>query len=145
MSQFVRCSRLVWIGVAAISCASCTKTAETFNPVQGKVLFKGEPLGGALVSFHPEGETKLDRPTGFTKPDGTFNLTTGQVEGALAGKYKVTLICSQIPEAAKGGGLSTGGLETEDSLQGAYANVDASQITVTIKNGPNQLEPFDLK
>jgi hypothetical protein len=145
MSQFARCSRLVWIGLAAISCASCTQTAETFNPVQGKVLFKGEPLGGALVSFHPEAESKRDTPTGFTKPDGTFSVTTGQVEGALAGTYKVTFICSQIPEAAKGGGLSTGGMDTEDILKGAYANAEASKITVTIKEGPNQLEPFDLK
>ncbi len=40
-----------------------------------------------------------------------------------------------------GGGMG----ETEDRLKGAYANRNASKIIVKIKDGPNQLEPFDLK
>jgi len=81
----------------------------------------------------------------MTKQDGTFSLTTGQTDGAAAGKYVVTIICP-VPIKTKSEGMSFGGdPETEDRLQGAYANRDASQIKVTIKDGPNQLEPFDLK
>lgn len=117
---------------------------ETLNSVQGKVLLQGEPLAGALVSFHPEDVT-TDPPTGFSQADGTFKVMTGSVEGAKAGTYVVTIMC-QVPIKGKTEGMSFGGMEeSEDRLKGAYANRDSSQIRVTIKEGPNQLEPFDLK
>lgn len=144
MSQLRWSCALTFLGALSLFGLSCSKSTEGLNPVQGKILFKGEPLGGALVSFHPEGNINGDRPTGFTKPDGTFSVTTGQLDGAAAGKYKLTFICSETPKAV-GGGLSTGGIETVDKLQGAYANLNSSQISVTIKDGPNQLEPIDLK
>ena len=42
-------------------------------------------------------------------------------------------------------GLSTGGVEAVDKLKGQYANRENSTITVEIKKGENQLQPFDLK
>jgi hypothetical protein len=116
---------------------------EKLNSVQGKVLYQGQPLAGALVSFHPEA-FRDNPPTGFTKEDGTFTVFTGSVEGAKAGTYTITIMC-QVPVKTKTGGLSMGGTEeTEDRFKGAYATRDDSQIKVTIKEGPNQLEPFDL-
>jgi hypothetical protein len=121
----------------------CSKSRE-LNPVQGKVMYQGQPLAGALVSFHPQ-DRSGDPAVGLTKGDGTFELTTGEFKGADAGKYKITVIC-QTPIDAKGEGLSFGGEpETEDRLKGAYANNSKSTITVEVKEGPNQLEPFDLK
>ncbi|HZN35356.1 MAG TPA: hypothetical protein VFB80_16115, partial [Pirellulaceae bacterium] len=116
------------------------------NPVQGKVLHQNQPLAGALVAFHPDGprDINVENSVGLTKEDGTFHLTTGQKDGARAGKYTVTIICSEIPQSAKKN-LSTAGVDSVDRLKGAYANVDASKIKVEIKTGPNQLEPFDLK
>jgi hypothetical protein len=123
---------------------SCDKPAG-LNPVAGKVLFNGEPLSGALVSFHSTaGPLDSGPPVGLSKSDGTFSVATGDVEGAPTGTYKVTIICSETPKV-EGGGLSTGGVETRDRLQGKYANSEASQISVTIKEGPNALETFDLK
>jgi hypothetical protein len=118
----------------------------SLNPVQGKVLFKQEPLKGALVTFHPKGSDELTalRPTGLTKDDGSFTLTTGQQDGAPAGEYVITIICSEVV-VPKGKEISTGGLETQDRLKGAYADRNNSKITATVKSGKNQLEPFDLK
>jgi hypothetical protein len=108
------------------------------------VLYQGEPLGGALVSFHAD-EGRKDPATGLTKADGTFELVTGDVKGADPGTYTVTVTC-QVPVETKGGGMSFGGTpETEDRLNGAYANRNQSTIKVEVKEGPNQLEPFDLK
>lgn len=124
---------------------SCSKTQS--NPVQGKVLYKGEPLKAALVSFHPDGtaEVNVDPSIGLTNDDGTFSLTTGQSPGAPAGKYVVTIICF-VPLKTKVQGMSMGGEpETYDRLQGAYADRAASRIKVEVKSGPNQLEPFQLK
>lgn len=115
------------------------------NEVQGKVIYQDKPLAGALVTFHPKGQKDVHTvpSTGMTKEDGTFALTTGKKDGAPAGEYLVTIICTKMPDSKKG--LSTGGVDSEDILQGAYAIRDASKITVTVANGKNQLEPFNLK
>jgi hypothetical protein len=124
---------------------SCAKRDE-LNPVQGKVLYKGQPLKGALVTFHAKGADELTtiRPVGLTKDDGAFTLMSGEKNGAPAGDYVITIICSEMPKTS-GKAISTGGIDTQDRLQGAYAERAASKITATIKAGPNQLEPFDLK
>ena len=69
---------------------------------------------------------------------------TGDKSGAPAGEYVVTIICSEVIKP-KDGKISTAAPETEDRLKGGYGNKDNSKITVQIKSGPNQLEPFDLK
>jgi hypothetical protein len=117
-------------------------------PVQGKVLYKDQPLKGAVVTFHPKGPTDLStvRPVGLTGEDGFFTLTTGRDEGALAGEYIVTFICSE--EVQPTGGkpeISTAPPQTRDRLQGAYANPENSEFHVEVKAGANRLEPFQLK
>jgi len=132
----------VMVGMCALGCSGSGK----LNPVTGKVMYKSQPLAGALVTFHPKGskDFKTERPTGLTKEDGTFSISTGKNEGAPEGEYVVTIICSQTPGNA-GKKISTGGMETVDVLKGAYSGVENSRLLVTVKSGSNQLEPFDLK
>jgi len=117
------------------------------NPVQGTVLYKNQPLKGAVVTFHPKGVNEITavRPVGLTDEDGTFRLTTGQKEGAPAGEYIVTVICSEEVGPRDKKVISTAPPETRDRLQGAYANAAKSEFKAEIKNGVNQLEPFHLK
>jgi hypothetical protein len=129
----------------ALCCLSCSG-GDALNPVQGTVLYKNQPLKGALVTFHLKGANEITtiRPVGLTKEDGTFTLTTGQKEGAAAGEYVVTLICSE--EVLRGKrAISTEAPDTQDRFRGAYANVATSTVQVEIKKGPNQLAPFHLK
>ena len=143
MKRIVSLRFFVLACVLAAAACGCSQKA-TLNPVAGKVLYQGKPLAGALVSFHAE-DPKSSPATGFTKDDGTFSVMTGDIEGAKSGEYRITIMC-QAPLKTATGGMSFGpSYETEDRLKGAYANRDASQIKVTIKDGPNQLEPFDLK
>lgn len=141
--SLLRCSLLA--ACVCLSGLSCSER-DKLHPVQGKVLYKNQPLSGALVTFHAKGadDLKADPPVGQTSDDGTFTLMTGQKTGARAGEYVVTIICSETP-ASKPGQISTGEVETQDRLKGAYAERTGSKITVTIKPGNNQLEPFDLK
>lgn len=141
---------LMLIVIWAVGCAG---GSGNLNPVKGKVLYKGQPLAGALVTLHPRGDNSLhvERPTGFTREDGTFVIVTGQKTGAAAGEYVVTIICSQ-PAASSDKGKKKGAMSFDmgnrddvDRLGGAYANMAASKLTVTIKNGSNDLEPFNLK
>ena len=118
------------------------------TPSRARSCTRTQPLAGALVTFHPKGnaDVKTERPTALTKEDGTFTVTTGQKDGAPAGEYLVTIICT-APVNKKAGKLMSLGAdeETTDVLHGAYADVNNSKLPVTIKSGPNQLEPFDLK
>jgi hypothetical protein len=133
-----------FVGLCGLACSG----SDGLNPVQGKVIYKDQPLAGALVTFHPKGATdiKTERPVGRTKEDGTFTLQTGQKEGAPTGQYVVTIICPQ-PLNKKATKQITFGEseETVDILGGRYADSTASQIPATIKGGQNQLEPFNLK
>jgi hypothetical protein len=130
--------------LGGVSCSGGGPAA--LNPVKGKLLYKDQPIGGAVVSFHPTGggDALAARPVGMTKEDGTFSLTTGQAEGAPAGEYVVTVVW---PGEAGGKKkvMSTAPPETVDRLQGAYANRDTSSIKAEVKKGENQLEPFHLK
>jgi hypothetical protein len=143
-SSLLAAGALAMLAFTGVSCSQ----SETLNPVQGKVLHQGQPLAGALVSFHPDSladGTLADAAVGLSKADGTFELATGQASGAHAGKYTVTVICP-VPIESQQKGMSFGGEpETEDKLKGAYANRETSQIKIQIKEGPNQLEPIELK
>ena len=124
------------------SAIGCSQKVE-LNPVQGKVLHKGQPLANAAVTFVPaatEGGTK-DFPVGTTKEDGTFTVKTGGADGAPAGTYKVTIVCMEAAKATEG--MSMGA--QEDRLKGVYSNPTASTISAEIKVGDNQLPPFELK
>jgi hypothetical protein len=142
------CRGGAFVGLLALCGLACSGSS-SLNSVKGKVLYKNQPLAGALVVFHPKGgsnDMKAERPTGLTKDDGTFTLTTGQKDGAAAGEYKVTIFCTAPLNKKAGKQISLGAdEETADVLGGAYANVDNSKITVTVKSGTNELEPFDLK
>lgn len=152
MKKLIR-PALAWpclIALLSLISSSCGGGRGSLNEVRGKVLHKNQPLSGALVTLHPKGDKKDFRAVpsvGMTKEDGTFTLTTGKKDGAPAGEYTVTIICSREVggQDKKQKDFSTGGVETEDILKGAYADRDSSKISVTIKSGANQLEPFDLK
>lgn len=133
----------------ALAMTSCQK-GESLNQVEGKVLQNGQPLNGALVTFHPKGNDGVSavRPTGTTKEDGTFHLESGPVPGAAAGDYTVTIVRPETKKIAKKDkkDFSTGDEdETVDTLGGVYADRTKSKIAATVKAGANKLEPFDLK
>jgi hypothetical protein len=135
--------------LAALCCTSCSKSG--YNSVRGKVLYKNEPIEGVTVTFHPKGKSKLrEPPVGVTGEDGTFEVKTGNVEGAPEGEYVVTFYCQQKIEDKPGKkgrskGMVMERFELEDRFKGAYANEAKSDFKVIIKNGKNELEPFNLK
>jgi hypothetical protein len=140
--------RWQWLVLVPALCGlSCSGSGGKLNPVEGKVLYKDKPLKGAVLTFHPKGGNDVTtvRPVGMTQEDGTFKLTTGQKEGAPAGEYVVTLICSEEVNPSSKKSFSTKAPETQDRFQGAYAKPETSTLKVEIKKGNNQLEPFRLK
>jgi hypothetical protein len=69
----------------------------------GIVTLDGQPLEGVEVTFHPEDE-KGKVATGETGSDGRFRLSTrNPFDGALPGKYKITVaLSSKVGDGGEG-------------------------------------------
>ena len=144
----VRCfSKLMMFVSASSLVTGCSSGPEKIVPpktvpVQGSVMRKGNPVRGARVKFHPQfdiGKVKF-LPYGETGFDGKFLLNTGAVgNGAPKGDYIVTVEMPVTDSDAYG-------METEvDQLKGAYSDPAKSDWKVTLVDGENVLEPFQLK
>jgi hypothetical protein len=132
--------------LAAVVLAGCGKglSVPSTVPVTGVVKYKGKPLQGIRVTFHPQADTGKAAfiPTGQTGPDGKFKLSTGKPgNGAPPGTYVVTFEKPEIGSPA-----ATKSIETEiDAFGGKYSDPAKSEWTVTIEKGENSLQPFELK
>jgi hypothetical protein len=135
-----------------LPCALCTScgSGDILYPARGVVLYKGQPIEGAVVVFHPKGahaDLSVPRPSGLTETGGAFSLSTGNREGAPAGDYVVTVAWLQEPAEATASKV----ISTEpppdpvDKLQGRYAIPAASKLNIRISKGVNELEPIKLE
>ena len=130
------------IGILAVlGVAGCGKAGPKLHPVHGKVLFKQQPAEGAQVVFQPigsAGESQPLTPTATTTADGSFTLATYPYgDGAVAGEYVV--LVSWYPANAREEANPKNKLPTK------YSDPAAAQIKATVKEGENDLPPFDLK
>lgn len=116
----------------------------TVYPVKGKVLLAdGSPLKGGHVWFVPKSDSALNS-YGEISSDGSFSLTTGSSgEGAPAGEFKVRIEPANPPSPKLGG--RTRPDQKPLPFREKYTDEDASEIVVTVKAGPNELDPIRLK
>ncbi|MSQ95336.1 MAG: hypothetical protein EXR98_12365 [Gemmataceae bacterium] len=93
VGSFILCSLLL---------AGCQKKATTLNQVTGKVLYKGAPLSGGLIVFSPDTSRGETGGIAFSKinEDGTYTLQSGDIKGASAGWYRVTVACLSNPSSS---------------------------------------------
>ena len=96
-----RCSAVILTASCGLLIASCGGEpifAKRY-PVSGKVTYNGQPLEKGSISFVPE---KGASATGSIE-HGDYALSTeGNNDGALPGKYKVTIMAKEDPtEVAK--------------------------------------------
>jgi hypothetical protein len=124
--------------------AGCDKTIRRY-PVHGSVLVDGKPVENAMVIFCPVGgseEVQKQRPFGFTGPDGKFELTTlSRADGSPAGEYKILIQWPEVKGTGPGGKPILG----DDRLHGRYMNLEKTELKASIKDGPADLPPFELK
>jgi hypothetical protein len=135
----------------ALGSASCSGGKSGLNPVHGKVLYKDAPTGGIMIALHPAAgdDPKSQIPTGLTRDDGTFEIMTGQDEGASTGDYVATLVWNveasgqkKEPNTMK----MNSDVALTDKLKGRYSDRKSPVFKgITIKKGVNELEPFKLQ
>jgi hypothetical protein len=133
-----------FILLPGLLCISCSR-GPSLNPVHGQLLFKHQPVAGALLTFHPkDADIKTILPVGLTDEEGRYTLETGEGEGAPAGDYVVTIIAPQQVATGKKT-ISLGNKpDSVDRFKGAYVRKDASTFRFEIKSGNNELAPIDL-
>src|SRR5262245_12957984 len=96
----IRVTAKVAVLTLAAACVSCG-AGPRLHPVRGRVLFEGQPAGGATVVFQrTDGPaTESLKPSGVVAADGSFTLSTyPHGKGAPAGEYMV-LIAWYPPDA----------------------------------------------
>jgi hypothetical protein len=139
-----RLRRRRWAGglvlAASASLAGCRNSdslpAYQVYDVKGKVLLAdGTPLNGGLITFVPKGDLPVT-PSGEIGPDGTFSVVTGgSGAGAPAGEYKLRIETPQIPRVKN----------KKPLIPPKYNDEDSSDLAVTVRAEPNQLDPIRLK
>lgn len=107
-------------------------------PVTGFITLEGKPLAGATVRFVPE----KGRPAvGTTGDDGRFRLTTFSAnDGALPGRYRVTIAGPEAGPGGKPGG--SGAAKEKPSRAGVppmYSRPQTSPLLAEVSpDGPNE-------
>jgi hypothetical protein len=127
---------LLAIGGVLFAGALMARPTCSAHPAVGIARVGKTPLVGAQIRLHPRGMTLPDEatPSATVQADGTFALTTfTKGDGAPPGDYVVTV---QWFRVAKDG--SVGG----NSLPKRYASPTTSPLSVTIREGKNDLPPF---
>jgi hypothetical protein len=130
---------LVLLLPLAVGLAGCSagSNREPVFPVQGEVLFQGQPATGAQVVFHPVGNNSLTavRPSGQVDSTGKFTLTTHAAgDGAPAGDYAVTVELW----------LSKNDNPAVNQLPRRYQHASTSGLRATVTAGENQLPALKL-
>src|SRR5687768_432734 len=125
-----------------VGCASdAAPVGKPVHPVRGQLFVKKAPAVGAELIFVPvdEPDEPTDpRPRAVVGEDGSFALSThGDGDGAPAGEYVVVVTWP-------GKVLPDGREEPPDKLFGRYADPRRSRLRATVKEGTNELEPFQL-
>ncbi len=124
--------------------AGCSKGGrKQVYPVRGRVLVQGQPVAGAIVTFHPPAAAPDDpRPSAQTDEQGYFTLGSyGKDDGAPAGDYAVSVTCFRS-FAAKN--ASEGDESTRNVLPPRYANPATSRLHASVSAGPNELPPLEV-
>jgi hypothetical protein len=135
-----------FMGAMAIGCGGGGVSGTV--PVSGKVSYKGQPVAGAIVTFTGGGEGS--RPAvAVSEADGTYKLKTLESDGALPGKYKVTVIKTEttaesapvsMEDAAKQSGKAAAA--AKELLPPKYANGAETPLQFEVKSGV--ANTFDL-
>lgn len=117
--------------------------------VDGTVTLNGKPLSDAHVWLLPREKNHQDatlivRPQGRTNREGRFVLTTYyQDDGAPSGEYDAIVLHGENdPDAAA---EDSKAVNARATVPMKYKDAKTSGLLVTIKNGPSNVIPLDLK
>ncbi len=135
--------KLCMFALAAAAILGCQRGPVPLSPVTGKVAYKGMNLPNGTIVFTPDSTRGGSGPIAYGKirPDGSYQLYTGEASGAAAGWYRVTVISlAGNPSASIAQPMDT----VSSYLPDKYRSPELSQLACEIKaNRPNAID-FNL-
>jgi hypothetical protein len=145
--RFMRMAAFLCVLCLGISCGCDSKKqpGPTTYPVHGKVFFQNKPAVGIRVILNPLKAWAGPQfaPSAITDSNGAFSIASyGKPgDGAPAGEYAVTFVWPK-PTAVP---AEDSGAAEVDQFQKRYADPKTSSFRATVKEGDNELPPFQLK
>jgi len=140
--------------LVAAGCGDDTGLEKRY-PVYGAVTYQGKPVAHGTINFMPDGGS--GRAAGAPIEDGKYSLTTAtQGDGALPGKYNVTVTAHEISDNAELKAIAKGGQFHHDKdfakatanaknlVPAKYASLTTSDLKAEVKPESNKFD-FDLK
>jgi hypothetical protein len=132
--------KLLLIAVLQPLAPGCSNNHGTAG-VSGTVLYKNQPVDGAMIVFHPKGDVGAKPAQGKSGSGGRFAVSTyfgpdEQPGGALPGEYSVTVTKIDEPKGAFDPHKDP---PPKNHLPSKYGTPQASPLTVTIKPGSNRV------
>ncbi len=133
-----RCWSVVF---CALVLAGCGRGPDR-TPVEGRVLFEGEPLQFGTVMFQPpSGQPSQAR----IRPDGTFSMETlGHGPGAVVGLCRVRITCYETEAPGTDGSMSEEPAVGRMLIPERYAQYATSDLEVEVHPGRNEPIIFEL-
>lgn len=140
------------LAVCLCSCEQAQKGGIDRKPVQpvtGKLTLNGEPApAGMQILAHPKAEIESGRQAyrpinGHVDENGTLSFTTyDKGDGLPTGQYVLTFEWRPMRQTIAMFGAPQ---FYEDQLQGKFVDPAASEYTIAIAEGENDIGQFDLE
>lgn len=143
LSQHARRGRAPFAALAAAAlfvtgCGDTGPERVQVFPAEGKVIWNGQPVAGALVVLHPSAGNPISARA-QTEKDGTFKLSTYDTgDGVPPGEYTVTVEWRKLIQ--KDGEYKPG----PNVLPNKFSQPTTSTLKVRIAEGTNVLDPITL-
>ena len=132
-------SALLLVSVVSGLLAGCGSEVE-LAPVEGRVLYNGEPLSFGSVMFQPP---RGQPARGVIQSDGTFVLdTVGAGNGAVVGPNKVRVTCFEAQDPNANSGQFGEGLG-RSLIPEKYNRYETSGIEIEVS--PDQNAPLTIE
>ena len=131
-----------------MGCGSGTKSDHLKNlvPVRGSVVFKGQSLPGAIVTFHSDDPSMTEQnvlPSAIVDLEGNFVAQTAWSRevgrGVPAGHYQLAVTWKKAPPPGAGDD-ATG----PELLPKKYQNPKTSGLEVEVARGKSDLDVIEL-
>jgi hypothetical protein len=125
---------MLFLCLAAL--VGCHHSGPQYNPVTGKVAFRGQPVADGRIRFNNQ-QAAVD-VTAILKSDGSYDIVMAEGKGMPEGTYAVAV----LPPMAKAplGPMVSVKPQSYPNIPNKYRDPSTSGLTFVVKPGSNTFD-----